>query len=305
MNRTLKPRKCKSCGREFQPISSMAKACSVPCALALVAKANARKEAKAKREEAKVTRAAKEKLKRRADHLSELQDVVNLYVRLRDAADGCISCDRPATWHGQWHASHFKSVGSHPGLRFNLLNIHKACSICNKWKGGNYAGYKPKLEQKIGKEAVEWLEGPAGHDPLKLTVPEIIAMKAEYRAKIRELKKQAESNLGGSNVKTRSDIRTFCEGEEKNAGLIWEVNEHGILNCENRAAAAILDCLKSGYSVPEVFYAFVACALEVTADECGQFASEAFDECHFNRFTTQKEKEQIALTLSANETLRN
>lgn len=190
MTRALKPKKCRVCKRTFTPHRSMAVVCSVPCSLEYARKVAARKEAKAKREEAKATRAAKEKLKRRADHLGELQDAVNAYVRLRDAADGCISCDRPATWHGQWHASHFKSVGSHPGLRFNLLNIHKACSICNKWKGGNYAGYKPRLEQKIGKEAVEWLEGPAGHEPLKLTVPEIIAMKAEYRAKVRELKKQ-------------------------------------------------------------------------------------------------------------------
>lgn len=173
----------------------MQRVCSVACSIALAAKQRAQKEARANREERKSLREALEKAKTRGAHLKELQAAVNAYVRLRDAADGCISCDRPATWQGQWHASHFLSVGSHPGLRFNLLNIHKACSICNNWKSGNYAGYKPRLEQKIGKEMVDWLEGPAGHEPLKITIPEIVELKALYRAKVREMKKTMNNEL--------------------------------------------------------------------------------------------------------------
>ncbi|WP_368858928.1 recombination protein NinG [Burkholderia sp. GbtcB21] len=191
MIRTLKPKRCKVCSRDFTPISSMSKVCSVPCSLQFardVARKKAEREAVAER---KKTREAKEQLKTRGDHLAELQAVVNLFVRLRDRNDGCISCDKPATWSGQWHASHFKSVGSHPGLRFNLLNIHKACSVCNKWKSGNYAGYKPRLEQKIGKEMVEWLEGPEGEQPLKITVAEIKEQKNFYRAEVRRMKKEA------------------------------------------------------------------------------------------------------------------
>lgn len=136
-----------------------------------------------------------EKIKTRAQHLGELQDAVNAYVRLRDINDPCISCDKPATWQGQWHASHFKSVGHAPFLRFNLLNIHKACSVCNKWKSGNYAGYKPRLEKKIGKEMVDWLEGPAGNEPLKITVAEIKELKKFYRAEVRRLKKEVANQL--------------------------------------------------------------------------------------------------------------
>ncbi|MDR6389202.1 recombination protein NinG [Paraburkholderia phenoliruptrix] len=158
VKKALKPRRCRSCGNPYVPISSMAKACSVPCALDLVRQANARKEARAKREERAATRVAKEKLKSRADYLREAQTAVNAYVRLRDANEPCISCDRPATWGGQWHASHYRSVGSNPGWRFNVLNIHRACSICNAWKSGNLTEYRPRLITKIGLERVELLE---------------------------------------------------------------------------------------------------------------------------------------------------
>ena len=184
----LKPRKCKSCGNTFAPISSMSKACSVPCALALVAKANARKETKARREEAKATREAKEKIKTRGEHVKELQTVFNQWIRLRDANEPCISCGRLSSWPGQWDAGHYRSVGSNPASRFDPLNVNKQCGPCNVHLSGNLIAYRVGLVKKIGLEAVERLEGP--HVPLKLTIPEIIAMKAEYRTKIRELKKQ-------------------------------------------------------------------------------------------------------------------
>ena len=195
----LKPRKCKSCGRDFQPISSMAKACSVPCALALVAKANVRKEAKAKREEAKATRAAKEKLKSRADYLREAQAAVNAYVRLRDSDKPCISCDRPATWGGQWHASHYRSVGSNPGWRFNLWNISKSCSICNAWKSGNLSEYRPRLVAKIGLERVEMLERES---PVrKYDIEYLKRLKRIFRDKSKRL-----SKLQDRRVRSESDV---------------------------------------------------------------------------------------------------
>ena len=78
--------------------------------------------------------------------------------------------------------------GAAPELRFNLLNIHKQCAPCNNHKSGNAIEYRIRLVAKIGLDAVEWLEGK--HEPLKLTVDEIKAMLAEFRAKVRELKQQ-------------------------------------------------------------------------------------------------------------------
>jgi hypothetical protein len=171
----------------------MSKACSVNCALDLVRQANARKEARAKREERVATRVAKEKAKTRGTHLKELQAAFNAFIRARDANEPCISCDRPATWDGQWHASHYRSVGSTPELRFNEFNVHRSCSICNNFLSGNIGSYRPRLIAKIGLEKVEWIEGD--HPPQKLTIPEIIELKAQYRAKAREIKKATTNEL--------------------------------------------------------------------------------------------------------------
>lgn len=104
-----------------------------------------------------LTRARKEAIKPRAKWLSECQAIVNKLVRLRDADQGCVSCDRPAAWDGQWHASHLRSVGAASAVRFNLWNIHKACSICNNHLSGNIAEYLPRVRERIGDEKVDWL----------------------------------------------------------------------------------------------------------------------------------------------------
>jgi hypothetical protein len=100
----------------------------------------------------------KEAVKTRQQWLAECQAIANRYARVRDAKDGCISCDKPAGWNGQWHGSHYKSVGAASAIRLNLWNIHKACSVCNHHLSGNIAAYKPRLIEKIGLEKVEWLE---------------------------------------------------------------------------------------------------------------------------------------------------
>ena len=89
--------------------------------------------------------------------MGECQTIINKIARLRDRDDGCISCDKPPTWDGQWHGSHFRSVGAASAVRFNLWNVHKACSVCNNHKSGNLIEYRPRLIAKIGAEKVEWL----------------------------------------------------------------------------------------------------------------------------------------------------
>ena len=124
--------------------------------------------AKAERKKAKETRAAarvqktedrkrRESFKKMPRLIATTQCAVNKYVRLRDKDDGCVSCDKPATWHGQWHAGHFRSVGAAKSIRFHLWNIHKQCSQCNNFLSGNIANYTPRIIAKIGKDKVDWL----------------------------------------------------------------------------------------------------------------------------------------------------
>ncbi|KWZ71767.1 recombination protein NinG [Pseudomonas aeruginosa] len=191
-----KPKKCQNpeCGTMFVPQRLGQRVCSPACALAIKDKhAKPARKAIADRERREI-KARKEKLKSRAEHLKECQAIFNQYIRLRDADKPCVSCGRPATWDGQWHASHYRSVGSTPALRFNPLNVHRACSICNSHLSGNIMGYRPELVRRIGEEAVLALEGP--HEPLKLTIEDIKALKAKFRARVRELKAATENYRG-------------------------------------------------------------------------------------------------------------
>ncbi len=176
-------RKCavKSCRAEFEPRSMTHKVCSPACGMAFIEIERHRKERKERQE-------GLAKLKRRADHLKDAQTALNAWIRARDAALPCISCDRPATWQGQWHASHYRSVGSSPGTRFSELNIHKACSICNNHLSGNIREYRPRLIAKIGAMAVEILE--CDNTPRKYSVDELVAIKIKYRAMLKALTKE-------------------------------------------------------------------------------------------------------------------
>ena len=192
--KTPRPKKCKNpaCGISFPPQRLGQAVCSPKCALAM-APANTEKARKAiNQRDRREIQVRKEKLKSRADHLREAQAAVNGYVRLRDAHLPCISCDSMPNDNdlmtgSRWDAGHYRSVGACPELRFEPLNIHRQCVKCNRNLSGNAVEYRIRLVQRIGAETVAWLEGP--HEPRKYTIEEIKTIKAEYRAKTRELKK--------------------------------------------------------------------------------------------------------------------
>lgn len=142
-------KECRQCKVLFRPWSSTQTVCGRLCAGRLVKEQ--------KKAEAVQTRERKAALKPRQKWLAECQAIVNKIVRLRDADKPCCSCDRPASWDGQWHASHYRSVGAASAVRFNLWNIHKGCSICNNHLSGNIAAYTPRLIERIGTEKHEWL----------------------------------------------------------------------------------------------------------------------------------------------------
>ena len=154
-------KRCKVCRKPFEPRPPRALVCSEDCAGAFAVSKRLKEERRAEKAaqalERKDTKARKERLKSLSQLAKEAEREVNRYVRARDFKEGCISCDKPATWNGQWHASHFRSVGAAPQLRFNLWNIHKSCSICNNWKSGNISDYTPRILSKIGREKYDFL----------------------------------------------------------------------------------------------------------------------------------------------------
>lgn len=189
-----KPKICKNpaCRASFVPQRLGQAVCSPKCGLAIkeVNQAKARKSlAQVGRADIKVR---KEALKSRGDYAKEAQAVINRYVRLRDAHLGCISCDKPATWGGQWHCSHFRSVGAAPHIRYNLWNMNRACSVCNNHLSGNIAGYRPKLIEKIGQNKVDWLE--SNHSVARHDIPYLKRIKAVFTKKCRRLEARIQCN---------------------------------------------------------------------------------------------------------------
>lgn len=177
--------KCAHCKRNLiqdRPSQIVHTECAADYVMAQGAKRE-RLQAKASRAE---TRMRKEAVKTRQQWLVEAQSVVNRYVRLRDKDKPCCSCDRPASWDGQWHASHFRSVGAASAVRFNLWNIHKGCSICNNHLSGNIEGYRPRLIERIGVEKVDWLL--AQNQLIRYDIEYLKRLKEVFAKKVRRCK---------------------------------------------------------------------------------------------------------------------
>ena len=114
---------------------------------------------------------------------AEAQAAVNRYVRLRDAALPCISCQRHHA--GKWNAGHYRSTAAAPELRFDLDNLHKQCEPCNTHLSGNLIRYRVGLLDRIGADRLAAIEGP--HEPRKWTRDELIAMRQRFAAMAKEL----------------------------------------------------------------------------------------------------------------------
>lgn len=87
--------------------------------------------------------------------IRQLQILFNAHIRQRDKDLPCISC---GCYVEVGQAGHYKSVGSHPELRFNLDNVHKQCEKCNIELSGNIENYRIGLIKRIGLSRVEALE---------------------------------------------------------------------------------------------------------------------------------------------------
>ncbi|WP_448679995.1 recombination protein NinG [Pseudomonas nicosulfuronedens] len=206
--RQPRPKKCQNaeCSTKFVPQRLGQRVCSPACALATKDKhqAPARKAiADRQRKEIKVRR---EKLKTHSDHVKDAEKAVRDYRRTYELSigSGCISCGKTQGeiqaaqgWKtgGAFDAGHFLGKGARPELRLEPSNVWLQCKACNAGsskyarKGLTVAqGFREGLIERIGLEAVEALEGD--HRPRKYSNEELKAITAEFRAKVRELKRK-------------------------------------------------------------------------------------------------------------------
>lgn len=195
---STKPNRCKHC-RERMPEDKARHVLHDACIAPFLSKLADKKEAARKKKERAEDRVKRAKLKSLRDLLADAQVPFNAYIRLRDAYLPCVSCgvvNPEMTTGGQWDAGHFLSRGAHPELRFNEDNCHKQCKSCNAGSG-KFAHkertvtqkFEEELRRRIGSERVDFLKGP--QPAKKWQRDELIAIKAEYVKRLRELKRGA------------------------------------------------------------------------------------------------------------------
>ncbi len=196
MSRAIKlpRRKCHECRSWFIPKYANVVWCCPEHGAAIALKRRSKEHQKAIQTQEKKRRLAemeqRDKLKIRKLAVKPLsyfakqaQTEFNAYIRERDTGDPCISCGR---YHdGQYHAGHYRTVGSNPELRFNEDNCHRQCAPCNDHLSGNIAAYTPNLIAKIGQARFDALMGP--HEAQRYRREDFERIRDQYKAKRKAL----------------------------------------------------------------------------------------------------------------------
>lgn len=167
-----KPKKCawSKCRKMFtpSPFRFNQKTCdNMVCALGYVKDKEEEKEAKDWKLKRKGMKA---ELLSHSDYSNILQKLINQIARGIDANYSCISSNRTT---GQMHGGHLYSVGAHPEIRFNLLNIWKQSAMDNTFKSGNINDYRANIEKIFETASKRIFDLPVNAQPLKLSIVDL------------------------------------------------------------------------------------------------------------------------------------
>jgi len=133
-------------------------------------------------------------LKTASEWRVEAQSAFNAYIRHRDVAESCISCDSVANRdNGYWDAGHYRSRGAARHLSFHQHNCHKQCHKCNRYLTGNVVEYRHKLIDRIGLAKVETLEH--NNDVVRHDITYLRRIKQIFKAKIKLKIKLTRSSI--------------------------------------------------------------------------------------------------------------
>ncbi|HBC2537760.1 TPA: recombination protein NinG [Enterobacter cloacae] len=196
--KTPKPKTCPICSTEYIPRSSLQKVChNFKCAIAFNkqrdAEIAAREQRKREREQSADLKQRREALKTRAEWEREAQAAFNRYIRMRDMHQECISHPGKLISNSNYitgsavDASHYRSRGAASHLRFNVFNVHAACTRCNRQLSGNAVEYRIRLIERIGLERVERLE--ADNEPRKFDIDYLKRVKSIFTRRARHYEK--------------------------------------------------------------------------------------------------------------------
>ncbi|EPR7131611.1 recombination protein NinG [Enterobacter hormaechei] len=141
-------------------------------------------------------KAKRESFKTKAQWDKEAQSAFNRYIRIRDEGKECVSCGNPLIGKSNYltgsaiDASHYRSRGAASHLKFNVFNVHSACTRCNRQLSGNAVEYRIRLIERIGLERVERLE--SDNEPRRFDIPYLQRIKSIFTRKARQLEKRRE-----------------------------------------------------------------------------------------------------------------
>jgi hypothetical protein len=173
----MKTRKCKYCRSVFSPITTLQKNCFDPnCVTEWI---NEVKQKNWQKKKAKL----KADLMTVQDYIKLTQQVFNKYIRLRDAGNVCISCQKKPL---KENAGHFYNANNHWSVRFDERNVHLQCEHCNTFLSGNLIYYRENLLKKIGIEEFENLSAEA-MKTRKYTIEELKEIIATYKKKCKQI----------------------------------------------------------------------------------------------------------------------
>ena len=173
----MKTRKCKYCRQPFEPSVFLQKNCFDPnCVAEWI---NEVKQKNWQKKKAKL----KADLMTVQDYIKLAQQVFNKYIRLRDAGNVCISCQKKPL---KENAGHFYNANNHWSVRFDERNVHLQCEHCNTFLSGNLIYYRENLLKKIGIEEFENLSAEA-MKTRKYTIEELKEIIATYKKKCKEI----------------------------------------------------------------------------------------------------------------------
>lgn len=200
-------RKCKVCNEWFIPQYDNIRWCcpahGAIYALELRAKEKVKAEAKrikAQKEAEKEGRERRQKMresfKSKSQWDKEAQSAFNRYILIRDEGKPCVSCGNPLMGKSNYltgsaiDASHYRSRGAASHLKFNVFNVHSACTRCNRQLSGNAVEYRIRLVNRIGLERVERLE--ADNAPRRFDVTYLKRVKAIFSRRASALMKRRQ-----------------------------------------------------------------------------------------------------------------
>jgi hypothetical protein len=162
----MKPKKCKTCKKEFEPIKPIQPRC-FDCTLEFAKIQVTKQRNQTKRLEREKL---KESIKRSKDYRNDLQRKINTLVRSIDEGCKCISCGQVKK---SYDAGHFKASGAHRTITFHLLNIWNQCRACNSYRDSKYQ-YVDGLTELVGEDLFDVIVSlPLQYKELKLDIEQL------------------------------------------------------------------------------------------------------------------------------------